>query len=61
LNKSQIGASDNSQLSLPFVELLRRSKATERLLPRVKSFFPTVPFLHYRLWEGTADAPAHGS
>jgi hypothetical protein len=43
------------------VELLRRSKATERLPPRVKSFFPTVPFLHYRLWEGTADALAHGS
>jgi hypothetical protein len=41
--------------------LLRRSKATERLLTRVKSFFPTVPFLHYRRWEGTADALAHGS
>jgi len=41
--------------------LLRRSKVTERLLGRVKSFFATVPFLHYRLWEGTADALAHGS
>jgi hypothetical protein len=41
--------------------LLRRSKATERLLTRVESFFPTVPFLHCRLWEGTADALAHGS
>lgn len=41
--------------------LLLKPSNVQRLLQRVKSFIPEVPFMNYRLWEGVADALLHGS
>jgi len=36
--------------------LLRRPSLARKLIARVKVFIENVPFLHYRLWAGVADA-----